>query len=150
MMGMRMPETCWAVFKRQAINLRDWCIWLVDLFEYMMTHGLTNPIFYWIVSRSPSVYIVLVQIHQVRIFYNPFFATNLHITLRPTIKSPKWPLSSHTLFPLYPSFGTFSECALFTFVVSFYYSLLWRNDHVHKPYWNWVLSAFICSLNPLL
>jgi len=33
MMGMRMPETCWAVFKRQAVNLRDWCIWLVDLFE---------------------------------------------------------------------------------------------------------------------
>jgi hypothetical protein len=23
MMGMRMPETCWAVFERQAINLRD-------------------------------------------------------------------------------------------------------------------------------
>jgi hypothetical protein len=23
MMGMRMPETCRAVFKRQAINLRD-------------------------------------------------------------------------------------------------------------------------------
>jgi hypothetical protein len=23
MMGMRMPETCWAVFKRQAIKLRE-------------------------------------------------------------------------------------------------------------------------------
>ena len=43
MMGMRMAETCWTVFKRQAIKLRDWCIWLVDLFEYMMMHGLTNP-----------------------------------------------------------------------------------------------------------
>jgi len=43
MMGMRIPETCWAVFKRQAINLRDWCIWLVDLFECVMMHGLTNP-----------------------------------------------------------------------------------------------------------
>jgi len=29
----RSDRTCWAVFKRQAINLRDWCIWLVDLFE---------------------------------------------------------------------------------------------------------------------
>jgi hypothetical protein len=29
-MSMRMPETCWALFKRQAINMRDWCIWLVD------------------------------------------------------------------------------------------------------------------------
>jgi hypothetical protein len=43
MLGMRMPETCWAFFKRQAIKLRDWCIWLVDLFEYMMMYGLTNP-----------------------------------------------------------------------------------------------------------
>ena len=43
MVGMKMPETCWAVFKRRAINLRDWCIWLVDLFECMMMHGLTNP-----------------------------------------------------------------------------------------------------------
>jgi hypothetical protein len=64
MMGMRMPKICWAVlvlqsnsctiytlkhikkcwavFKRQAMNLRDWCVWLVDLFEYMMMHGLTN------------------------------------------------------------------------------------------------------------
>jgi hypothetical protein len=35
MMDIRMPETCWAVFKRQAINMRDWCIWLVDLFDYL-------------------------------------------------------------------------------------------------------------------
>jgi hypothetical protein len=33
MMGMRMPETCWAVFMRQTVNLGDRCIWLVDLFE---------------------------------------------------------------------------------------------------------------------
>jgi hypothetical protein len=26
MMGMRMPETCWAVNKRQVINLKNWCI----------------------------------------------------------------------------------------------------------------------------
>ena len=32
MMGMKMPKTCWAVFKRRTINLRDWCIWLVGLF----------------------------------------------------------------------------------------------------------------------
>jgi hypothetical protein len=36
MMGKRMPETCWDVFEPQAINLRDWCIWLVDLFEWIM------------------------------------------------------------------------------------------------------------------
>ena len=33
MMGKMMPETCWAVFERRAINLRDWCIWLVDSLE---------------------------------------------------------------------------------------------------------------------
>jgi hypothetical protein len=34
MMGMKMPETCCAVFKRQVIkNLRNCCIWLVDSFE---------------------------------------------------------------------------------------------------------------------
>jgi hypothetical protein len=31
--GVGTPETCWAVYKRQAVNLRDCCIWLVDLFE---------------------------------------------------------------------------------------------------------------------
>jgi hypothetical protein len=35
MVGVRTPETCWAVHtsKRQIINLRNCCIWLVDLFE---------------------------------------------------------------------------------------------------------------------
>jgi hypothetical protein len=33
MMGMRMPETCWAVFKRQVINLRSCWILLVDSVE---------------------------------------------------------------------------------------------------------------------
>jgi hypothetical protein len=33
MMGVRTPETCRAVHKRQVINLRDYCIWLVNLFE---------------------------------------------------------------------------------------------------------------------
>jgi len=39
-MGMRMPETCWAVFKWQVINLRNCCIWLVDLFEWIIVHCL--------------------------------------------------------------------------------------------------------------
>jgi len=33
MMGVRTPETCWAVHEHQVINLRNFCIWLVDLFE---------------------------------------------------------------------------------------------------------------------
>jgi hypothetical protein len=44
MMGMRMPETCWAVSKLQVINLRGCCILLVDSVEsMMMQHGLANP-----------------------------------------------------------------------------------------------------------
>jgi hypothetical protein len=37
MMGMMMPETCWAVFKRQVINLRSCCIWLVDSAENLLS-----------------------------------------------------------------------------------------------------------------
>jgi len=42
MMDKRMPETRWAVFKRQVINLRNCCIWLVDSVERIMMHGLAN------------------------------------------------------------------------------------------------------------
>jgi len=35
MMGMRMLEACWALFKRQVINLRNGCIWLVDSFKLL-------------------------------------------------------------------------------------------------------------------
>ena len=46
MMGMRMPETCGAVFKRQVINLRNCCIWLVDSFERLYrVQGYRK--FYW-------------------------------------------------------------------------------------------------------
>jgi hypothetical protein len=33
MMGVRTPEKCCAVTKRQVINLRNCYIWLVDVFE---------------------------------------------------------------------------------------------------------------------
>jgi len=42
MMGMRMPETCGTVFKRQVINLRNYCSWLVDSFECCVIY-LTIP-----------------------------------------------------------------------------------------------------------
>ena len=54
-MGKRMPETCWAVLKRRAINVRDWCVWLFDLFECMMMHGLTNPkVITWVRSSNSA------------------------------------------------------------------------------------------------
>jgi hypothetical protein len=47
-MGMRMPETCWAVFKWQVINLRDCCIWLVDLFEYNGRTWVCAYLYLWV------------------------------------------------------------------------------------------------------
>jgi len=41
LMGVRTPETCWAVHKRQVINLRNCCIWFIYL-NCMMMHGLAN------------------------------------------------------------------------------------------------------------
>jgi hypothetical protein len=43
MMGMRKPKTCWTVFKRRAINLRDVCIWLVDLFKWVIHNLDVSP-----------------------------------------------------------------------------------------------------------
>jgi hypothetical protein len=47
-MDTRMPETCWAVFKRQVINLRSCCILLVDSVEItlaglVVTKSYTPP-----------------------------------------------------------------------------------------------------------
>jgi hypothetical protein len=44
MMSRKMPETCSAVSKRQAVNLRNWCIWLVDSFEFRWYILLFNPL----------------------------------------------------------------------------------------------------------
>jgi hypothetical protein len=61
MMGMRMAETCGA-FRRQAINLRNCCVWLVDLFECMMMHGLTNPKGMIFIQIARLVYVTNEQI----------------------------------------------------------------------------------------
>jgi hypothetical protein len=42
MMGGKMPETCWAVNKRQDNKLENCCIWLVIYLNCTMMHGLTN------------------------------------------------------------------------------------------------------------
>jgi len=57
-MGMRMPETCWAVFKRQVVNLRDWCIWLVDLFEYLNAVWIRLLYKTWETERSDRTWTV--------------------------------------------------------------------------------------------
>jgi hypothetical protein len=52
--GHEDARTCWAVFKRQVINLRSCCILLVDSVESMMMHGLANPKLLRILSLSPN------------------------------------------------------------------------------------------------
>ena len=46
MMDMRMPETCWAVFERRSIELRDWCIWLVWFIwkHWCLKSSQTSPV----------------------------------------------------------------------------------------------------------
>jgi len=56
-MGMRMPETCWAVFKRQVINLRSCCVWLVDSVERknviaMLWYLLGSRLRHWYLTKS--------------------------------------------------------------------------------------------------
>jgi len=51
-MGMRMPKTCWAVFKWQVINLRICCIWLVDSVENTTAYLWTNVHFLWDFPRK--------------------------------------------------------------------------------------------------
>jgi hypothetical protein len=61
-MDMRMPETRWAVFKRQVIILRSCCIWLVDSVESMMMHGLANPESYF--SRTTGCLYLLQYLQE--------------------------------------------------------------------------------------
>jgi hypothetical protein len=43
-MGMRMPGTCWAIFKRQVINLSSCCILLFDSVEKMRYYFIVKHV----------------------------------------------------------------------------------------------------------
>ena len=73
-MGMRMPETCWAVFKRQAIKLRDWCIWLVDLSEDKKCSICSiNPRYIWYIRRFGDYFSFLPSNWFNRICFEAYF-----------------------------------------------------------------------------
>ena len=59
MMSMRMPETCWAVNKRQVINWRNFCIYLVDLFELYDD------------ARTCSAFVFPIEVYMQLIIRNP-------------------------------------------------------------------------------
>ena len=73
------------VFKRQVINLRNCCIWLVDSFECIMTHGFANTKSencYWLLILN-GVSIIL-HFPAIGIFFViTVFLRNLKILLRP-------------------------------------------------------------------
>jgi hypothetical protein len=56
MMGVRMPETCRAVHKRQVINFRNCCICLVDLYELLVDNPV--PLFVLPITKFqwPNLY----------------------------------------------------------------------------------------------
>jgi hypothetical protein len=58
-MGKRMLETCWAVFKWKAINLRDWYIWLVDLFESVLISSVIDELPVLLESQTIYFYLVI-------------------------------------------------------------------------------------------
>jgi hypothetical protein len=56
--------TVGAVSKRQAINLRNCCIWLVDSFECMMMHRLENPKRITLNSMQDNFYLYEISIRS--------------------------------------------------------------------------------------
>ena len=71
-MGMRMPETCWAVFKWQVINLRSCCIWLVDSVENNNSSSTIKgfSIIHAITASKPTCFEQnnIIPIHNVRLW----------------------------------------------------------------------------------
>jgi len=73
-LDMGMPETCWAVFKRQVIKLRNCCIWLVDSFElswcshkiWMLKkcHWIDRSTSYWHKSFHETFKSIILAGHQ--------------------------------------------------------------------------------------
>jgi hypothetical protein len=49
-----MPETCSAAFKRQVINLKNCCIWLVDSLERLKNFSLTESTLPKACGKIPS------------------------------------------------------------------------------------------------
>jgi hypothetical protein len=93
MMGKRMPETCWAVFKRQALNLRDLCIWLVDSFECLMKNGLAKPIFHYRVDISAPLVSIQSQNNPIHTLMLYVFKFHFNIVLSLTSRCSTFSLS---------------------------------------------------------
>jgi hypothetical protein len=67
MMSFRTPETCWAVHKRQVINLRNCCIWLVDLFGMRQGVSMRKPTYMFLFQNF-----ILIIHKQIWVRYVPY------------------------------------------------------------------------------
>ena len=100
-MGMRMPETCWAVFKWQVINLRSCCIWLVDFVESVMMQGLANP------KKAVLICKWRPQMSELRHIFK-CFATYLYVLIfYPALCS--WDMNTHLVSPAFIWPATFKN-----------------------------------------
>jgi len=89
MMGMRMPETCWAVFKWQVINMRSCCILFFDSVESSIMHGLAKPKF-----QTLNCNLIYSGIQKIKQANTSEFCVSFLFTLRKErIKYPKFTIS---------------------------------------------------------
>ena len=73
-LGVRTPDTCWAVRKRQVINLRNSWVYLVDLFELYDDAGLTNFKFNERKWNAPDIYRAMFSnVQGVQLKSGPYF-----------------------------------------------------------------------------
>jgi hypothetical protein len=89
MMGMRMPETCWAVFKRQVINLRNCCISLIYLNEWLCTDLQTLNKKKW--CRHITPHILHLSTTWMKMLRWLFYPCDLNIQ-NPSDRRPSWML----------------------------------------------------------
>jgi hypothetical protein len=72
-MGGKMPETYWAVNKRQDNKLENCCIWLVIYLNCTMMHGFTNLKFQYISNKMQryAVYFIWKLLYIFRVVPTP-------------------------------------------------------------------------------
>ena len=120
MMGMRMPETCWAVSKRQVINLKSCCIWLVDsventfkVFCYPLHPSYSFIFLEFFLSSFVSYYLNLILSCFFFHYSLPisFFVVHfLYSLLFPVFRSSLLLLSPLLSIPHFPSLLSFLPC----------------------------------------
>ena len=167
MLGMRMAETCWAVFKRRAINLRDWCIrlvwfiWMYDdartyktlkaviISQYSETASRLNPVPDCLTVHKVSKWSGLFPLHTapnclLLVLWNNTFISALPISCHfmPSLKM--W---DHILLSSYLIVETIQEIWNENQLMSLFYSYIAGCLHVSGPQAHLQETSYSCSHN---